>query len=165
MGMSMGGYFASRAVAFDERFDGLIAYDVCFDCEEATRGVAAALTANPEAIRNPDVAWAFRNAVWTLGIKSPTEARTAFAPYTLRGVADRIRQDVLILEGTEDHFIPTNQLGDFQDSLVNARSVTTRLFDRASGGAAHCQEGALTLLHAAIFDWLLKDFPAGGEAR
>jgi hypothetical protein len=29
--------------------------------------------------------------------------------------------------------------------------VTTRIFDRPSGGAEHCQAGNLTLFHAAVF--------------
>jgi hypothetical protein len=45
-------------------------------------------------------------------------------------------------------------------ALVNPRSGTTRIFDRPSGGAGHCQMGNLTLVHAAVFDWLLEKFPA-----
>jgi len=64
----------------------------------------------------------------------------------------------LILAGAEDHFIPFHQTADFEKALVNARSVTTRIFDRPSGGAGHCQCGNLTLVHAAVFDWLLAKF-------
>jgi hypothetical protein len=71
-----------------------------------------------------------------------------------------IRQDVLILAGAEDHFVALQQTAEFEKALVNARSVTTRIFDRLSGGAGHCQPGALTLYHAAVFDWLLERFPA-----
>jgi pimeloyl-ACP methyl ester carboxylesterase len=35
LGMSMGGYLAPRAAAFDARIDGVVAYDVCFDLHEA----------------------------------------------------------------------------------------------------------------------------------
>jgi len=66
----------------------------------------------------------------------------------------------LILAGTEDHFVPIHQTAEFEKALVNARSVTTRIFDRQSGGAGHCQPGALTLYHAAVFDWLLEKFPS-----
>jgi len=34
-GMSMGGYLAPRAAAFEDRIDGVVAYDVCFDLHEA----------------------------------------------------------------------------------------------------------------------------------
>jgi len=108
MGMSMGGYFAPRAAAFDERIDGVIAFDACFDVSETTRPAFAAMAANPMALENPDVAWAYSNALWTMGTENLEETMKAFAPYTLAPVVQRIRQDVLILQGTEDHFIPSH---------------------------------------------------------
>lgn len=159
IGMSMGGYFAPRAAAFEERIDGVVAYDTCYDFGEvASRVVSAAK--NPEVLKNIDVSWGYRNALWTMGTKDVDETIKASAAYTLAPVADRIRQDVLILAGTEDHFIPFHQTADFEKALVNARSVTTRIFERPSGGAGHCQMGNLTLFHAAVFDWLLEKFPA-----
>jgi len=95
-----------------------------------------------------------------MGTKGIDETITICAAYTLAAVADRIRQDVLILAGTEDHFVPIDQTADFEKALVNARSVTTRIFDGASGGAGHCQPGDLTGYHAAVFDWLLDKFTA-----
>jgi pimeloyl-ACP methyl ester carboxylesterase len=161
IGMSMGGYFAPRAAAFDERIDGVVAYDTCFDASESA-GRVIAVAANPNAMQNPDVAWGYKNALWTLGTKGLEDTAKAFASYTLAPVAHRIRQDVLILAGTEDHFNPFHQTADFEKALVNARSVTTRIFDRASGGAQHCQCGAVTLVYAAVFDWLLEKFGAAG---
>jgi pimeloyl-ACP methyl ester carboxylesterase len=159
IGMSMGGYFAPRAAAFEERIDGVVAYDTCYDFGEvASRVISAAK--NPEALKNIGVSWAYNNARWTMGTKGIEDTIEACAAYTLAPIADRIRQDVLILQGTEDHFIPSHQTADFEKALVNARSVTTRIFDRESGGAGHCQPGALTLYHAAVFDWLLERFPA-----
>jgi len=159
IGMSMGGYFAPRAAAFEERIDGVVAYDTCYDFG-AVAGPLLAAAKNPVAMKNIGVSWAYRNALWTMGTKDADETAKACATYTLAPVADRIRQDVLILAGTEDHFIPFHQTADFEKALVNARSVTTRIFDGPSGGAGHCQMGALTLYHAAVFDWLLEKFPA-----
>jgi alpha-beta hydrolase superfamily lysophospholipase len=159
IGMSMGGYFAPRAAAFEERIDGVVAYDTCFDFGEvASRIISAAK--NPEALKNIGVSWAYNNARWTMGTKDADDTLKACSGYTLAPVADRIRQDVLILAGTEDHFIPFHQTADFAKALVNARSVTTRIFDGPSGGAGHCQGGALSLYHSAVFDWLLDKFPA-----
>ena len=160
IGMSMGGYFAPRAAAFEERIDGVVAYDTCYDFGEvAGRFLTAAK--NPEAMKNINVSWGYHNALWTMGTEDPDDTAKACAAYTLAPVASRIRQDVLILAGTEDHFIPFHQTADFEKALVNARSVTTRIFDGPSGGAGHCQMGALTLYHAAVFDWLLAKFSIG----
>jgi len=159
IGMSMGGYFAPRAAAFEERIDGVVAYDTCCDFGEvATRIISAAK--NPEALKNIGVSWAYNNARWTMGTRDADDTLKACAAYTLAPVADLIRQDVLILAGTEDHFIPFHRTAEFEKALVNARSVTTRVFDGPSGGAGHCQGGALALYHAAVFDWLLEKFPA-----
>ena len=135
-----------------------MAYDTCFDASESA-GRVIAVAANQNAMKNPDVAWGYKNALWTLGTKGLEDTAKAFVSYTLAPVAHRIRQDVLILAGTEDHFNPFHQTADFEKALVNARSVTTRIFDRASGGAPHCQCGAVTLVYAAVFDWLLATFP------
>ena len=159
-GMSMGGYFAPRAAAFEQRIDGIVAYDVCFDFHEVSARIVGAIKQNPLALKNPDVSWAYDNARWTMGTTNPDDTLEAFSRYKLAPVADRVRQDVLILAGTEDHFIPFHQVADFEKSLVNARSVTTRIFDRPSGGGEHCQCGATSLVHAAVFDWLLQRFPA-----
>jgi alpha-beta hydrolase superfamily lysophospholipase len=159
IGMSMGGYFAPRAAAFEERIDGVVAYDTCYDFGEVAGRIISAAK-NPEALKNIGVSWAYHNARWTMGTKEVDDTLKACAAYTLAPVADRIRQDVLILEGTEDHFIPFHQTADFEKALVNARSVTTRIFDGPSGGAGHCQPGDLTGYHAAVFDWLLEKFPA-----
>lgn len=158
IGMSMGGYFAPRAAAFEERIDGVVAYDTCYDFGEVSKRVIAAAK-NPEALKNVGVSWAYNNARWTMGTKGVDDTLEACAAYTLAPVADRIRQDVLIMEGTEDHFIPFHQTADFEKALINARSVTTKIFDEASGGSGHCQPGALALYHAAVFDWLLRKFP------
>ncbi len=157
IGMSMGGYLAPRAAAFDERFDGLVSYDTCFDMGETARRVVD-LADDPVLSKSADFVWAYNNARWTMGTKTPKQTGAAFGPYTLAAVAERIRQHVLILVGEEDHFIPAHQTADFQAALVNARSVTVKKFDRASGGAQHCQVGNLSLVHAATFNWLLTTF-------
>jgi pimeloyl-ACP methyl ester carboxylesterase len=129
-GMSMGGYLAPRAGAFEARIDGVVAYDVCFDLHEAAARTFGAVKQNPLALKDPGVSWAYNNALWTMGTTNPDDTLEAFSHYKLAPIADRIRQDVLILAGTEDHFIPFHQVADFEKSLVNARSVTTRIFDR-----------------------------------
>ena len=156
-GMSMGGYFAPRAGAFESRIDGIVAWDACFDLPEVIAPILN-LSRTSLGAKIPDVVWAFNNARWTMATSTLEETEAAFAPYRLAPVANRIRQDVLIIAGTEDHFIPAQQATNFQKSLVNARSVTLRTFDRRSGGAEHCQTGNSTLVDLAIFDWIEDRF-------
>ena len=94
-----------------------------------------------------------------MGTRTPMETYDAMQKFTLAPVATRIQGDVLILAGTEDHFIPLKQVDDFKSVLSRARSVTTKVYDRASGGAEHCQLGAHTLWHADLFTWIEDRFP------
>jgi len=159
IGMSMGGYFAPRVAAFDERINGVVAWDTLFDFVDAAAPIFN-LAASPIGATIPDVLWGYNNARWTAGTSRLEDTVKAFAAYTLAPVADRIRQHVLIMAGEVDHFIPFHQTADFAQALINAKSVTIKTFNRISGGGEHCQTGNLTLVHATIFDWVQRKFGA-----
>jgi pimeloyl-ACP methyl ester carboxylesterase len=157
VGMSMGGYFAPRAAAFEKRIDGVVAWDALYDWAGLVK--AYSLGARDPAIsRSADFIWTAGNASWTTGTADIVEAAKVFAPYTLAPVAERITQPVLIMAGELDHGVPLQQATDFQKALVNAQSVTLKVFDRLSGGAEHCQTGNQTTVHATIFDWIEENF-------
>jgi dienelactone hydrolase len=172
IGESLGGYLAPRAAAFDSRISGVVAYDEFYDGYAiATRhvpsfvfwlrdhhydGVLRFLVQHGPS--DPGSTWATQNGMWVLGVNNPFAVLDAFKNYTLAPVASRITGDVLILAGADDHFVPLDQVGAFQKSLTHARSVTTQVFDRESGGNEHCQIGAASLWHATLFDWLAEKY-------
>jgi len=164
IGMSMGGYFAPRAAAFEKRIDGVVAWDALYDWAGLVKAYARG-GKDPVISKSADYVWTAGNTCWTSGKPSMDEAVEYFAPYTLAPVVDRITQPVLIMAGEHDHGIPLQQAFDFQKGLVNAKSVTLKLFDLISGGAEHCQTGNQTSVHTTIFDWVLATFPSGGKAR
>jgi dienelactone hydrolase len=171
IGESMGGYLAPRAAAFDDRIDGVVAYDVFFDGGEIAEskvptfvlwlranGYTGILSLLSGLKKDPGAKWAQENGMWGFGVADPFAVLDAFKAYTLAPVADRIRADVLALAGSEDHFVPAGQLERFKKSLTNARSVTTVTYDRDSGGHEHCQLGAQSLWQATVFDWIAAKF-------
>jgi alpha-beta hydrolase superfamily lysophospholipase len=177
VGMSMGGYLAPRAAAFDERIDGVVAFDVFFDFGAISsrsvppaafwlgrHGLGLLLNAivRIKSAFSPSLRWALQNSRWVMGTSGLLETAEALRAYTLQGVAQHIKGDVLILAGEEDHFVPIEQVKQFETCLTGARSVTSVVYGRESGGAEHCQLGAVTLWHAAFFDWLLEKFPQRG---
>jgi pimeloyl-ACP methyl ester carboxylesterase len=174
VGMSMGGYLAPRAAAFNERIDGVVAFDVFFDFGAVSsrsippaafwlgrHGMGFLLNAitKIKSAFSPSLRWALQNSQWVMGTRGPLEAVEALRAFTLQDVAQRIQADVLIFAGEDDHFVPFEQVKQFEGSLTQARSVTSVVYDHESGGAEHCQLGAITLWHAAFFDWLLETFP------
>lgn len=171
IGMSMGGYLASRAAAFDRRIDGVVAFDVLFDLGAVARSAVSSLAFWLHARRadtllkllirikaglSPGFAWSIANGQWTMGTVGAMATLDAFKNYKLAAVAGQIEADVLILAGTEDHFVPVSQVDDFARALTAARSVRTIVYDRASGGAEHCQMGAQSLWHADLFSWIVE---------
>jgi alpha-beta hydrolase superfamily lysophospholipase len=173
LGESLGGYLAPRAAAFDPRIDGVIAFDVFYDgYAVATRNVPQfAFWLRQHGYNgllrflaglggDSGATWAQENGKWVFGVSDPFAVLDAFKAYRLAPVAPRIKADVLMFAGADDHFVPSDQLDQFRNSLVNARSVTAIRFDRLSGGSQHCQIGAPSLWQAALFDWLNAKFTA-----
>ena len=173
IGMSLGGYLAPRAAAFEPRIDGVVSYDVFFDMHDALSATVPPIVdtlrharlhklvdtlAAVRARLDPGLNWSLANARWTLGASGLTGLLDTARLYTLVGVAEHIAQDVLILAGIDDQFIPLHQVEQYQRALVNARSVTTKIYDRASGGHEHSQLGATTLWQADFFDWIEEKF-------
>lgn len=176
LGESLGGYLAPRAAAFDPRIDGVVAFDVFYDGYAiATRNVppfAFWLRRNGYngVLRflaglggDSGATWAQENGKWVFGVSDPFAVLDAFKAYRLAPVAPRIKADVLMFAGADDHFVPSDQLDQFRNSLANARSVTAILFDRLSGGSQHCQIGAPSLWRAALFDWLNAKYTAAAS--
>jgi pimeloyl-ACP methyl ester carboxylesterase len=174
VGESLGGYLAPRAAAFEPRIDGVVAFDIWYDGYAiATRHVPSfvfwlhahgydkLLNSLSQSSADTGSKWAVQNGQWVFGVHGVFAVLDTFKSYRMAPVAAQIKQDVLLLAGADDHFVPIEQLGNMRDSLRNARSVTAITFDRESGGAQHCQIGAPSLWQAALFDWMDAKFPSG----
>jgi len=178
MGLSMGGVLAPRAAAYDDRIDGVIAFDAMHDFQSTLfygiprpqRSVVRWLYDNDfhsalgvllgiRAKADVGTHWGLQNGQWTLGFDRPEEIFDAFAPYHLRDAASEVKGDVLLLWGEDDHFMDGQELANMQSGLVNARSVTTRSYNREEGGHEHCQTGILSSVHADMFGWIAEKFP------
>jgi alpha-beta hydrolase superfamily lysophospholipase len=158
IGMSMGGYLAPRAAAFESRIDGVVSFDVLYDLADIVRHFVT-LARDPATSASPSVSGTIDSVRWTFGARTLEELLDRTSAYRLADVAVQISCDVLVLAGTEDEFVPVAQVAEYVAALTGARSVEKAIYDRASGGAEHCQEGASTLWHETFFDWLLRRFP------
>ena len=88
------------------------------------------------------------------GTKSAFEYLQAVAQYETADVSASIGQDVLLLAGSEDHYVPIEQWHDQIKMLDSARSITARLFTRSESGQNHCQVGNFGLALRMIVSWL-----------
>lgn len=170
LGVSIGGYLAARAAAFDQRLAALIAMDGVYDLGEISVGnlprpreeaerllrvpadpeIDAALEATMAS--NPAVRWGVTDGMLAMGVSTPREFLASYLDYTLAdGIAERISCPTLICEGENDASF-AGQAQEVYDHLTCPKQLLR--FTDEEGAGAHCQSGAQRLAFARIFDWL-----------
>jgi len=173
LGISWGGYLALRAAAFDKRIERVIAYDVCFDgLDVMTRPIPTPIRqivrlliqTNSQGFGNVLVQrmmkrsllldWAVTHGMYITGSQAPIDFYRQLALHTMRSISSRVDQDVLLLAGEKDHYIPLHQFHQQRNALINARSLKSRLFTVAEGGEQHCQVGNHQLAVDEMISWL-----------
>ncbi len=173
VGISLGGYLALRAAAFEPRIEQVVAYDVVydgFDCfsdhfpepfrsnfrHMVLSGQREEVNRLAQSLRQKDdlVDWALSHGMYVTGAQSPFDYFYSWTKYTARDISALINQDVLILAGEHDHFIPLEMYQRQMDALTNARSVKGRIFTAEEGGDQHCQVGDIDLAWNEILSWL-----------
>jgi pimeloyl-ACP methyl ester carboxylesterase len=166
MGMSLGGYWAARSVAFEHRFRAAVFFDGVYDFYEAVRGLLpkeaiAALDAGDsvsfeETIyklmqNNTALRWLVTQGVWTFGVSSFTDFVTKSKQYTMAGVAGQIQCPCLVLEADGDMFF-RGQPQQIYDALQVPKQLVQ--FTAEDGAENHCQSGALAYKDEVVFNWL-----------
>ena len=68
--------------------------------------------------------------------------------------SELVTQDVLILTGIKDHFIPLKMHARQVSALRNAKSVTARIFTAEDHAGNHCQVGNIGLALDIMEKWL-----------
>lgn len=81
-----------------------------------------------------------------------TDILLQFNEYNLH--SELVKQDVLILTGAEDHFIPLKMHQKQVNALRNAKSVTGRIFTKKDQAQNHCQIGNIGLALDVMQKWM-----------
>lgn len=173
IGISWGGYFALRSAAFEKRIKAVVAYDVMDNGFEVMTNVFPSVIcniirsayyrkkikivnglANKLCKKSVLADWAISQGMYITGTETPYDLYESFSQHTLMGVYGQITQDTLLLAGEHDHYIPLNQFYRTKENMINANSLTCRLFTKKEGGEQHCQVGNHLLAVNYIIDWL-----------
>ena len=84
------------------------------------------------------------------GLRTLHEVVKHYQKYETASISSRLTQDVLLMAGAEDHYVPVHQLPDQIATLTHVRSLTARLFTRAEQAQNHCQTGNMGLAFRVI---------------
>jgi pimeloyl-ACP methyl ester carboxylesterase len=173
VGISLGGGLVIRAAAFEPRIRQVVAFDILDDFFETVArqiggGVRIPLramlnargrrlvnaVANRAVARKPVSEWGLQQGMHVTGTATPYDFLRSTTAMSTRKISDRIRADVLLLAGADDHYVPLSQLARQAGNLTNARSVTTRVFTAAEQASNHCQLGNIGAVSRLIDTWL-----------
>lgn len=166
-GMSLGGYLAARAVAFEPRFAAAILFDgvwslidsiwrilspeakAAFEAGDAAtydRIVGEAMAADTQ------VRWTFTQGTFSFGVPSPYALTVESAKMTLNhDVVGRITCPTLVMEADGDQFF-RGQPEQVYDALTAPKTFAR--FTVEDGAENHCQSGALAYKDEVVFNWL-----------
>jgi len=172
LGISMGGWFCFRAAAFEPRIKRVIASSIAFDYMQGYNIIIRWLHlfflkyfrnyTNKMAMKSIQKgkgleAWMTANLMYITKKKTPMDAFGFWLQLNEENLhSDMVKQDVLILTGRNDHFIPFKMHDKQVKALTNAKSVTARVFTKEEQAHNHCQIGNIGLALDVMVKWIEK---------
>jgi hypothetical protein len=172
-GVSQGGYWIARAVAFERRMVAAVADPGVVDVSVSwTAHLPAALLdllnsgqkdafnaamAQAQASASPETARTFAFRSKPYGQADPFDLFTEVRKYQVRDVAGQITTPLLILDPDDEQFFP-GQPRELYDLLPGEKEILG--FTQAQGANFHCQPTGRQLTHTQMLDWLAGYLPA-----
>jgi len=148
MGVSLGGYYAPRAAAFEPRFKACVSWGAIWDYhatwkKRVEKAFQASLSVPGEHI------------MWVLGVDNIDAALKKLEGFRLAGVAEKVQCPYLLTHGERDAQIPMEDARALF-AAIGAKDKTLKVFTFEEGGYEHCQGDNLTIGIAYIGDWLAE---------
>jgi dipeptidyl aminopeptidase/acylaminoacyl peptidase len=146
MGISLGGYYAPRAAAFEPRFKACVSWGAIWDYYATWKRRIDKAFQSSLSVPGDHI-------MWVLGVSSLEDALEKLRDWRLAGVADKVKCPYLLTHGERDAQIP---LEDAQAlfNAIGATDKTMKVFTVEEGGYEHCQGDNVTLGITYIADWL-----------
>lgn len=147
LGMSLGGYFAPRAAAFEPRLRACVAWGARWDNE----GSHGRMLKDPALARSIP-GW-FEHALKVYGAPDIEACRRIVRQMTLEGIAGRISCPILVVHGENDRQVAVEQARKTIAGACNSPRRDLRVFTAEEGGAEHVNGDNFALAIDVIADW------------
>jgi dienelactone hydrolase len=155
-GVSLGGYYCPRAVAFEPRF----ALGVAWGANHDWRDVQKRRLQREGSLPVPHY---WEHVRWVWGGKDIEEFMQIAEKVHLDGVLDRIRVPFLVTHGEQDSQIPLHWARRTFEQLVNSPKRELKIFTEREGGVQHSSFDNSANAGAYIADWVAETL--GGRLR
>lgn len=148
-GVSLGGYFCPRAVAFEPRFACGVAWGANHDWRDVQKR-------RLEREGDFPVPHYWNHVCWVWGASSIEEFMAIAENVHLDGVLDRISVPFLVTHGEKDSQIPLKWAHRTFDQLVNSPKRELKIFTDREGGTQHASfDNSINAGHY-IADWVAE---------
>ena len=170
LGISMGGWFCFRASAYESRIKRVIASSIGYDYIgtmnimlqkmhnlflKRARNLSNKMLL--KAIKKGEgmQAWQTAQLIYITKKEIPMDAFEVMMELNAENLhSEMVKQDVLILTGRNDHFIPFRAHDMQIKALTHAKSITAKVFTRETHAHNHCQIGNIGLSLDIMEKWI-----------
>ena len=148
-GISLGGYFAPRAVAFEPRFASGAVWGANHNWAEVQQRRLRHEGENP-------VPHYWNHVMWVFGAKDMDELMHKVEGMTLNGVMERIKVPFLVTHGAHDRQISVDYAHQSFEQLINSPNRKLRIFTGREGGVEHVGADNMAFGCDYIADWFAE---------
>jgi dienelactone hydrolase len=149
LGVSLGGYYCPRAVAFEPRFACGAVWGANHDWREVQQARLKREGENP-------VPHYWAHVQWVFGARDMDDFLAKASHMHLNGVLDRIRVPFLVTHGESDRQIPLKYAHQSFEQLVNSPKKDLFIFTEREGGVEHSSLDNPNNAGNQIADWLAE---------
>jgi len=167
IGMSLGGYLAPRAAAFEPRVSRVVAWDHYYGFTDCTYTIfppilrlwvklLMVLKAKSILSRKPENGYHYlvSHGMYLTGTDNFYDWWLHMSQYSFPSIAHLVTQDVLVLAGEEDFASPMKFFPRYIKALKNAKTVKGNIFTKEEHAEQHNQLGNIKLVVDFILDWV-----------
>ena len=152
-GLSMGGYCAPRAAAFDPRFKCAVSFGGFYDLDANWQRILAGGVATGVSDGLPESSI---HAMRVTGADAIEDAIELLKKRSLDGVLERIQCPLLVVHGENDRQVALNHAEKIVAGAVNSAAAELRVFTLLEGAAEHCGIDVMSMQAEYVFDWVAR---------
>lgn len=152
IGLSLGGYYAPRAAAFEPRVKACVAFGAQWDVGGRWRVEHYGKTSSSSNLSAPDT-----QLLWVTGTKTRAEALDFLDAFSLEGVAQKIAVPLLVMHSAKDHLVSVDDARLLAKAAPKGELVITTA---EYGGDNHCSMDGMQTGVDLVYDWLAEKLNA-----
>ena len=157
IGLSLGGYYAPRAAAFEKRVKACVAFGAQWDVGTRWRVEHYGKGSTRSNLSAPDT-----QLLWVTGQETREAALDFLDDFRLDGVAQKIEVPLLVVHGEADHLV---SLADAERLAKVAPKGELVVTTAEYGGEGHCCMDGMQTGVDLIYDWLAEKLRAAVAPR